>query len=174
MRPLLPLTLGLLTIAACDDGASPAVPLPIAGLLHPEVARVGEAVTLDASTSAVAQVQPGKPGGRLVRFRFLVADGSAAVESGEPRLVHAFSSPGSYAVQVTVVDDLGREAKVGSRVEVVSDYQAVCGATAQNDCPSGLCSGEACAVLACGGAPACPGSGGVPLVCQAGVCVRNP
>ena len=42
-----------LVLAACGQ-STPVVPPPVAGLAHPQFARVGTAVTFDASTTAVA------------------------------------------------------------------------------------------------------------------------
>lgn len=155
------------TLAACSQTVEHELPPPVAGLVHAELARVGEAVTFDGATSAVAQsaAQPA----RLVGFRLAVADGSPAVDLALPVTQHTFLLPGTYAVELTITDDHGRKAAVTSAVRIVEDFAPTCdGAT---PCAAGPCLGGACAVLACGGDPACPASlGGGAVYCNRGQC----
>lgn len=164
------------TLAACAEAPVAAVvPSPVAGLVHPEVARVGQTVLLDAGTSAVAKAQAGAAGGHLVRFRFVFADGTVPVEQAGPQLAHAFALAGAQAVEVTVFDDRGLSGRVVSTLHVVDDYTATCQPGATIGCATGLCAGDTCAVLACGGQAACDsGLGGKAFTCDRGTCTTTP
>lgn len=158
----------LCTLVACDDGAStaPAQP-PIAGLLVPQVARVGQPVVLDASATAVA----GTP---LDRFVWTVADGSAAIETAAAQHSHTFAATGSYAVRVQVVDRAGRSTTATGRVEVVSDFAPSCAPGDTAGCAVGACVDGSCADLACAATPACAEAlVGAAAQCVAGACVAT-
>ena len=156
----------VLGLAACADPvAQPLLP-PVAGLAHVDLASVGQPVTFDASTSAVASVS-------LDRFHLAIADGTPAVDMAGPVTQHVFVAPGSFGIELTVVDDRGRRASVSSEIRVVSDFQAECATS--GDCMGMPCDSGACRRFACGGDPACPG--GVPggaSHCHHGLCASTP
>lgn len=171
---LLPLT----ALAACDDAEPLILPAPVAGLLHPEMVRVGESVTFDGRLSAVATFsggdeEPTPPGTVIVSYRFAIADGSPAQTLGSGLLAHTFAAAGDYSVALTVVDDRGLESSVASKIHVKQDYTGVCGlpeqATPTGTCPSGLCMGDVCGLMACAGGAVCKAVDGS-LSCEAGFC----
>lgn len=167
-RQIPAVTSALLWLAACSTAPTPPLPPPIAGLVHPELTRVGQPTLLDGSTSAVAA-------GRIVRFRIAVADGTTAVDLSNPVTLHTFSAPGTYGVELTVFDDHGHEGSVTSSVRVVEDFSATCDANRAGDaasvCDGAPCVAGACAVLACGGDPACPAAvAGAANFCNHGRC----
>ena len=170
-----PLAFPLLAwLAACADVEAEALPPPVAGLVHPQVARIGQTVLFDARTSAVAKASSADPaaaGSKIAKFRFALADGTAASEQAGPLLERSFAQAGSYAVELTVFDDRGFAGRVTSLVHIVADYTATCGGGDVTACATGVCSGDTCAVLACGAQPACPlGLGPHKLTCTAGLC----
>ena len=163
----------LLALTCCDDGKTTEVPEPVAGLGHPEMARVGDKVVFLGGYSAVATVKDkdGKlrllPGTRLVRYGFAIADGSPAVSSASPSHSHVFTQPGNYAVLLTIEDDRGVKSTVSSRIQIKATYAGTCAAASGVDsaaqaCTSGLCAGEVCLVVACAGQKVCDGLGGPP------------
>lgn len=158
--------LTLAVLAACSDPKVAAHEPPVAGLVHAGIARVGQPVVLDGSSSAVA-------GGHLVRFRIAVADGSPAVDLANPATSHVFTAPGSYGVELTVRDDHGAEGSVRSTVRIVDTFAAQCDDPAA--CGGVPCLDGSCAILACGGDPACPsGLAGAATSCADGVCSDTP
>lgn len=160
-------TCGLVAVSCVDDAAPAASPPPIAGLLVPQVARVGQPVRLDASATALASAGPA-----LDRFVWTVADGSAAVETAVPQHSHTFAATGSYAVRVQVLDRAGRSSAATGRVEVVSDFAAACSAADTAACAVGACVDGSCAELACAATPACaPVLVGQQASCVDGACV---
>ena len=167
---------GLTALVGCaDDGVDTALPPPVAALSHPSVARLGQPVTFSVANSAVATVA-GRPdkSARLVKFRFQVADGTAAAETASAQWQHVFSQPGSYAVSVEVHDDHGQSSTVQSGLQVVVDLAQVCSGTTDPGCPSGLCDQGACTTAACAGPSACPSAlfGAAPM-CAAGLCRKG-
>lgn len=161
----------LLWLAGCSTAPTPALPPPVAGLVHPELTRVGQPTLLDGSTSAVAA-------GRIVRFRIAVADGTTAVDLSSPVTLHTFVVAGTYGVELTVFDDHGHEGSVTSSVRVVEDFAATCDSTgaagAASVCDGVPCVAGACAVLACGGDPACPAAvAGQATFCNHGHCATT-
>jgi hypothetical protein len=152
------------------DVAKPAV----AALEHPEIARVGESVRFDAAGSWVdtAGDEVPRDGATLVRYEFLVADGSATKATGASFAEHTFDKAGTFAVKLTIVDDLGRTSEVQSKIHIAADYTASCDAATAKQCTSAKCAGDRCAVLACAGDKACASFGADvgATICEAGVC----
>ena len=176
------LLLFVAAVTGCDDGKTTQVPDPVAGLGHPEMARVGDKVVFQGGYSAVATVKnkDGKlrllPGTRLIRYGFAIADGSAASSSAAPSHQHVFTKPGNYGVQLTIEDDRGVQSTVSSRIQVKVSYANTCastlgGAPTGAGCPSGLCAGDVCMVIACAGQKVCDGLGSQPArTCLEGQC----
>ncbi len=165
--------------SGCSEEPPPlALPAPVAGLLHPEIARVGQKVLFDASPSAVARVPEGAaeipPGTVLTEFRFAIADGTAPIKQTSPWLERTFASPGHFAVTLSVVDDRGLLSSVESKIHIVNEFTANCPQGDGAICDSRLCSGDVCAVLACAGQPACPPDlASTELTCSGGFCVAE-
>jgi hypothetical protein len=158
--------IAIVPLTGCSDAQTPAHKPPVAGLVHAEIAQVGRPVWLDGSSSAVA-------GGHLVRFRLAVADGSPAVELANPATSHVFSVPGSYGLELIALDDHGAQGSVRSTIRIVDSFAAQCDSSAA--CAGLPCLDGACAILACGGDPACPsGLAGDAKFCAGGVCSRTP
>ncbi len=173
VRALWALALTTLTVACgTPDAATP--PPPLAGLQHPEVVRVGQAVTFDASSTAAGTLRDSKGAVvdvvDIVRYRFVVADGSAARESALPTWSHTFDGPGIFALSVTVEDEQGRESTVTSSVHVAADYTPTCTEQDPGGCDSGRCSGDVCSRIACADQPVCPGD----TTCSGGFCLVDP
>jgi hypothetical protein len=164
-----PVIVALLAASCSGESEGPALPPPVAALSHPEVVRVGAVALFDARGTAVAKGQPGQPGAIISRFRFQVADGTAAVEGNLPEYSRVFAEAGSFAVAVTATDDRGFASTATSVIHVVASYAPYCEAGGALLCPSQTCAGDACAVLACAGTPACPPGKG--LTCKGGLCV---
>ncbi len=166
-----------LSVVGCDDSAAEELPDPLAGLLHPEMVRVGAKVTLDGRLSAAASLQDADPaaplaGSRIASYRFAIADGSPAQERVPGVLDYVFSAPGDYGLVLTVADDRGIESSVSSKIRVKQDYTAFCD---QDDakaagCPSGRCVGDVCSIMACAGDAVCAAVDGG-LRCISGFCV---
>lgn len=167
----------LLTIgvgaAGCATEEPTVLPDPIAGLLHPEMVKVGQEVLLDARLSVVATLKGGAPapGAQLVSYRFAVADGSAAVDLTTPTWQHTFSAPGVYAVSLTIADDRGLQSKVTSSIHVQPDFSSSCTNGTTASCASGVCDQGVCSVMACAGPDVCTGAGSG-LTCAQGRCVQ--
>lgn len=166
------LAVGLVSVAlalGCSDEPSPTAPAPVAGLQHVEVAAVGAAVRFSAANTAVAASAGAvaTPGTQIVRFEFTIADGSGTQATAAPTLEHRFDAPGSYAVKLRVVDDLGRGSEVASTIAVLGAVGESCTANETSACDSARCSGGACLAIACAGEAACPSD----LVCSAARCV---
>lgn len=169
------LVLALLT-CSCSKTSTADLPPPLAGLWLPAAVRPGQAVVLDASSTAVATApadDPGASGTRVTLFRFEIAT-FAAVERQVPNLSWTFPDPGHYALRLVVTDDLGRQSSVDSAIDVVSDLADACTGTVADACASGACASGQCAAFACAGDPACPSLNGHALVCDQGACVITP
>ncbi len=152
----------------CGSEADPIVPPPVAGLQHVESAAVGSAVRFSAANTAVADAGDGTLAGtRIVRFDFTIADGSGVESTAAPNVDHVFTAPGTYAVQLRVVDDLDRSSVVHSTISVASAIGVACGTGDLSLCDSGRCAAGACVALACAGPEACPAD----LVCSEERCV---
>ena len=99
----------LWALAACgagdDRGAAPEAKLTVAAQVD-----VGRELGLDASGSSDAD-------GDIVAYRFVFGDGSAAVETAEPRVRHVFALTGLIEVRVHVRDAKGN---IGEASAVVS------------------------------------------------------
>jgi PKD repeat protein len=163
---------GLLAVA-CSDSSTPKVdPPPLAGLTHPEMARVGDAVAF--ASASVVGLTDGVAEHPLTRFRFTFADGTSVVDQAQATTTHTFAAAGSYAVALTITDSRGLTSTVQSTIHIVADYTATCTEGSSDGCSSGLCSGEVCAVVACTGDAICKFSGaqGNPT-CEAGLCART-
>ncbi len=168
-------------LAGCEDGQTTVLPDPLAGLLHPEMVRVGDTATLDGRLSAVAAVADDDetaplPGSRIASYRFAIADGSAAQDMVVGVVEHVFAIPGDYGLVLTVTDDRGIESSVASKIRVKQDYTAICDPanTAAAGCASGRCAGDVCSIMACAGDAVCTGVDGT-LHCVDGFCVAaNP
>lgn len=159
------------SVLACSSLVSP-VPPPVAGLAHPQVARVGVPVTFDASTSAVAAPTSQAPGS-IDRFHLAIADGSPAVDLAGPSTQHVFDRAGSFGVVLTITDGLGRSASVSSQIQVLADFPAFC--QSATDCGGLPCDKGACRIYACGGDPACPlGLPADATHCNQNVCASTP
>ena len=161
----------------CSDTVVEPAEAPVAALLHPEIAKIGEKVRFDASRSWTAKdaAKDAREGATLVRYTFLVADGSAAKSTAASFYEHAFEKAGSYAVQLTATDDLGRQTVAKSTIAVAADYSPACDAASAKACGSGECAGDTCAVVACAGDAACTTaagavSGAAGSTCVAGAC----
>lgn len=161
------LLVALCVLSGCSTGGGGGLDAPVAALRHPEVVRVGEQVTLDATASAFDAATRFAD----VRFRFRVADGSAEVETDAAAWTTTFGTAGEFGVSVEVVGSDGQSSSATSSITVVADYTPICpnGDAAAAGCASGDCAGDVCAVLACAGADACPASGG--LACVDGYCL---
>lgn len=179
-NPALLLLMPLLALAtpACDDAEPLVLPDPVAGLLHPEIVRVGETATFDGRLSVVAEVSGDADeslpaGSQIVSYRFAIADGSPIRTVGVGLLEHSFVSAGDFGVALTIVDDRGIESSVSSKIHVKQDYTAICGlageATPTGVCPSGRCLGDVCGVMACAGDAVCSAVDGS-MGCQDGFC----
>ncbi|MEY3013947.1 MAG: hypothetical protein RIT45_2682 [Pseudomonadota bacterium] len=163
----LALAVGLGT-SGCGTEPEPIVPPPVAGLQHAEAAAVDSAVRFSAANTAVAAAGDATLAGtRIVRFDFTFADGSGVQSTAAPSLDHAFAAPGTYAVQLRVIDDLGRSSVVHSSISVASALGVACGDGDLALCDSGRCVAGACVTLACAGPEACPAD----LVCSGERCV---
>ena len=164
----------LVGLVACSQATVTSAPPPVAGLWHPAAVRPGQALVLDARTTAVGAgtaADPGLAGTHIVNFRFEVAT-FAAVEQALPQLTWTFAQPGHYAIRLQVRDDLGRESAVVSAVDVVADLGDACTGTDAPACASGVCAAAQCAALVCAGPAACPKVlAGHALVCSQGACV---
>ena len=117
MRRLLLATL-LALAAACggdDDTGQTADNTPPEARLAatPDLANVGAQVAFSAAGSLDAD-------GAIVGYRFVFADGSAAVETATPSATHVFASPGLYQVTLTVTDDGGATASATAAVNVAA------------------------------------------------------
>jgi hypothetical protein len=162
-----------LLVAGCAQGKSADMPVPIAGLWHPAAVRLGEAVVLDASSTAIGKApadDPGIAGSHVTLYRFEIAT-FAAVEQHVPNLLWSFTDPGHYAVRLVVTDDLGRASAVESAIDVVRDLADACTGTIADACESGACAAGQCATFACAGDPACSPLNGRALTCDHGACV---
>lgn len=73
----------------------------------PSDPRVGEEVVLDASES--------KDDGKIVEYRWDFGDGKTG--NGE-RIAHVYSSPGSYVVTLTVIDDDGLKDSITKGIDI--------------------------------------------------------
>ena len=101
-------------ILACGPGAEPdpAQPLPpIARFQLPRAGAPGAQLPADGTRSQ-------SPGGALTHWRFSFGDGSAQVDSGIPRLQHAWTSAGTYTVSLEVQDAQGRTALAQGQIQV--------------------------------------------------------
>lgn len=90
--------------------AAPAQP-PRAHLSLPRLGDPAVALLFDAGLSQ-------SPGGTLSHYRFTFGDGSALVDSGTPRVRHAYASEGVFAVALEVEDLSGRTARVSGQLTV--------------------------------------------------------
>lgn len=163
-----------LFVVGCGTEPGPAIPPPLAGMQHAEVVRVGVPVAFDAQPSR-SGVLISKEGviveqAAIVKYRFLAADGSASEEVATPNWSHTFSDPGSYAVSLTIEDDLGRESTIRSQISVTADYTGTCTADDAVDCESGRCVGDVCSRVACADQAVCPGG----TTCAEGFCWVSP
>ncbi|MCB9739425.1 MAG: PKD domain-containing protein [Deltaproteobacteria bacterium] len=157
-----------LVALGCGTESTPTPPAPVAGLQHAEIAVAGSEVFFSAANTAVAAAGDAPtPGTQIVRFDFTVADGSPLQSTAAPSLRHTFSSPGTFAVQLRVVDDLGRSSEVSSSIRITEGLGTTCAAGDVALCDSARCQDGACLALACAGAEACPAD----LVCDAARCV---
>lgn len=173
MHKLMVLALATAALPACQtEKVAPKLPPPVAGLAHPAMARAGQPVLFDANPTRVAVVT-GKPewSARIQRFRFAVADGSAAVDTAAPQWSHAFGQPGSYDVSLHVWDDHGGDSEVMSRVLVVADMADSCTGTTDATCDTGLCGSGACLQIACAADVACDIAGAT-AKCNQGKCIK--
>lgn len=166
----------LIALSACTTVKTVVLGPPVAGMRHVALARIGEKVRFDASTSAVAHdpANAAAPGSVLTRFEFEVAlpDGTTQVSQASPLFDRTFDVAGTFAVAVTVQDDRGIQSKTVSTIEIVADYTGVCNSTDASACPSGICVGDVCKTFACAAQPACPlPLDGTALTCDRGFCV---
>jgi len=99
-----------LSLAGCGDGSGAGSP-PVAVLVGPEYVDLGQRAVLDASGSS-------DPDGDIARFRFVVGDGSAAVEQPDPLLEHLFQLSGLIGAQVEVEDAEGHRARASLVISV--------------------------------------------------------
>ncbi len=171
--------ISLIAPAACTTVKTVVLGPPVAGLRHVALARIGEKVRFDASTSAVAHdpANAAAPGSILTRFEFEVAlpDGTTQVSQASPLFDRTFGVAGTFAVAVTVQDDRGIQSKTVSSIDIVADYTGVCNSADASACPSGVCVGDVCKTFACAAQPACPLPGdGTTLTCDRGYCVVQP
>ena len=99
IMPRLSVSLGLaLGCALFGCGSSPPVGNPpVAVLKAPIQCDLGIEMTLDARDSS-------DPDGDIVRYRFVVGDGTAALDGTEPRVTHVCRTAGLIEVAVQVVD----------------------------------------------------------------------
>lgn|GEM_PF-640630 len=96
------------------DTVTSAMDKPYAWLDGPYVARVGDALTLDARGSYATT-------GTLVTYEWdLDGDGTYDVTTTDPQLTHTFAAPVDGYLAVRVTDDTGR-ASIATTVLVVSD-----------------------------------------------------
>lgn len=157
-----------LVALGCGSESMPTPPAPVAGLQHAEVALVGTEVFFSAANTAVAAARDAPtPGTQIVRFDFTVADGTPLQSTAAPALRHTFASQGTFAVQLRVVDDLGRASEVSSSIRITEGLGATCAAGDVALCDSARCQDGVCLALACAGTEACPAD----LVCDAARCV---
>jgi hypothetical protein len=153
-------------LVGCEDSTTTTSKPPVAGMLLPLVASVGQSVRLDASPTAIAGVA-------VDRFVWTVADGSPAVELADAVTTHVFATAGSYGVRLEVIDRKGQRSTADGRIEVVDGFSAFCSATDSSACALALCDSGSCVDLACAATPACPEAlAGAGAACVAGKCVR--
>jgi hypothetical protein len=138
-----PLLLASLSLAALSASGCPVNPpalpenhFPVARLVLPQLAAVGEAVDVDASGS------DDEDGGAL-SFVFAFGDGSPEAEAKDPVFGHVFAGPGTFEVGVRVVDDRGFETAVSLAVVVVEGAAEGCG------CDLPCFDGAACTARGC-------------------------
>jgi hypothetical protein len=130
--------------AGCDvaDGASDVdenVP-PVARLIAPQLARVGEAARFDASASSDED-------GDVVSFDLAFSDGTVVVDDDDGVFDHVFVAAGRVVVIVSVIDDAGDSAD--AEVEVVVVEGAIEGCDCDAVClDDGICAGGDCVVVA--------------------------
>ncbi len=101
---------GNVSAASPSACATPVNLAPEAALSAPVSELTNVDVTFDASAAQDAD-------GTIVQYAFDFGDGSAPQLLGTPTVAHAYASSGTYAVRVTVTDDLG--ASDDAAVEVI-------------------------------------------------------
>jgi hypothetical protein len=94
-----------------DRGADLDNIAPIAVLLAPLRADVGEPVLFDARESRDED-------GEIVEYWFEVGDGGPLLESVSPEIYHTFVDVGTYTVTLHVIDDVGAKDTDRTEVEV--------------------------------------------------------
>lgn len=99
------LGIGVLLVGGCTEQR----PAPIAEFSYePQEVREAQEVTFDASASRA-------PGGEILAYAWKFGDGTTADGSAP---THTYDQPGTYVVELTVVDDLNVEATVSRDIEV--------------------------------------------------------
>lgn len=98
------------------DAVIPDNHLPLSRLCVLVPALVGQETLLDASSSS-------DDDGLLVRYRFLIADGSPEKPSANAMVTHIFRFAGIFAVRLTVFDDRGGKNSVALTIPVVAGGQ---------------------------------------------------
>ncbi|GEM_PF-2208376 len=162
----------LATVAGCSDTVEEPAEPAVAAMFHPSIAKVGQKVRFDASRSWTDKdaAKEAREGATLVRYTFLVADGTPETNTAASFYDHVFSKAGTYAVQLTATDDLGRITIARSTIAIAADYSPACDANTAKSCASGQCDGDRCAVLACAGDAACSTGTTAGLRCVEGMC----
>jgi len=84
---------------------------PVARLALPRFGDPNAPLLFDASASL-------SPGGSITHYRFTPGDGTARIDSGAPRVRHAYAAEGVFAVSLEVEDVQGRSARADGQITV--------------------------------------------------------
>jgi PKD repeat protein len=87
--------------------------LPVARFVAPSSVTAGQTVTFDASESTPST------GYQIVKYQWNFGEGASS-SRGEPKVEHAFASPGTYEVKLTITDKAEKTAEVTHAVVVVA------------------------------------------------------
>jgi len=129
---------------------------------HPTSLRAGESLVLDASDSS-------DPDGHLIRYRFIVPDGSGELVSASPFAKITASVTGDFDLVVTVEDDMGATARATAHATVLPQPGVPC--ASDKDCTAGeICASGQCHRNPCGPTRPCE----KPLTCTDGECLPPP
>lgn len=140
-----PACLLTLLVASCELPVIEEPPVdneaPVARLVGPQLARVGEPASYDASFSDDAD-------GTVATVSFVFSDGSGLVEGDTDGLFeHVFAAAGRFAVRAEVFDDQGAVTPTAIDTVVVEGEIEPC--TCASPClDAGVCTATGCVVVA--------------------------